>query len=166
MEKAERKLVRKCKISHVLVDSDHFSIRLHTSLLSPAGRTKSIRQKRNGLDFQSQHGSSVSEEDMQEAGKEISNLYRILRDTNPTTSRHDCLLMTIEQGIESLPKKKTGKKGWHEGNEKELLEWIEIERRNAATSRRATTKNHDDLVHLRTVRATLKKLKRKSKNDW
>ena len=101
---------------------------------------------------------------MQEAGKEISNLYRMLRDTNPSTSRHDCLLVAIEQGIESLPKKKTGKKGWYEGNEKELVEWIE--RRNAATLRHATTKNHDDLVHLRSVRATLKKLKRKSKNDW
>ena len=164
VEKAERKLVRKCKISHVLVDSDHFSIRLHISLLSPAGRTKSIRQKRNGLDFQSKCGSSVSDEDMQEAGKEISNLCKTLRDTNPTISRHDCLLMAIEQGIESLPKKKTGKKGWYEGNEKELVEWIE--KRNAATLRHATTKNHDDLVHLRTVRATLKKLKRKSKNDW
>jgi exonuclease III len=74
MEKAERKLVRKCKISHMLVDSDHFSIRLHISLLSPAGRTKTMRQKRNGLDFQAKYGSCVSEDDILEAGKGISIL--------------------------------------------------------------------------------------------
>ena len=108
----------------MLVDSDNFSIRLHISLLSPAGRTKSIRQKRNGLDFQSKHGRSVSDEDMRKAGKEISDLYSMIRDTNPTASQHDCLLMAVEQGIESLPKKKTGKNGWYEGNEKELREWI------------------------------------------
>ena len=148
----------------MLVDSDHFSIRLHISLLSPAGRTKTIRQKRNGLDFQAKYGSCVSEDDTLEAGNEISILYKEFSAANPQESRHECLQLAVAQAVGSLSKKNTGKKGWYEGNEAELLEWIE--KRNAATLRHATSKSLEDLAALRLVRATLKKVKRKSKNEW
>jgi hypothetical protein len=127
----------------MLVDSDHFAIHLNISLLSPAGRTKSTRQKRNGQDFHAKHGSGLSEVDIKAAGDEISTLHREFRSSHPLESRYECLQRAIANAVDSLPKKKTGKKGWHEGNEKELEEWIG--KRNEATLKHALSKTLADL---------------------
>ena len=49
----DRDRVRKCKYSHMLCDSDHFSVRLQLSLQLLKKRTKkTIRQQRTGKDFE------------------------------------------------------------------------------------------------------------------
>ena len=175
MEQQDKKLMRKCKISNMLVDSDHFSIRLHLSMFSPAGRKRTERQKRNGKDFKGRYGKGTDEDMVKKESLKIKELYteRIKRaqekpdaDEEKATpsSNYIHLQLAIEEAIETLPKRKKEKKGWYEGNEEELV--MMIAKRDKATRKHAESKSAHDLQELRKVRTSLKRVKRKSKNKW
>jgi hypothetical protein len=109
-----------------------------------------MRQKRNGKNFESKYGTTLPKKDTQSITALIAKDYRF-RVQNframhahlpaPLTVQddHDCLLASIESTFADLPKKLRRKTGWYEGNEKELDELIAA--RNAANRKYACSKN-------------------------
>ena len=76
VKQKDKKLIRKCKIANMLIDSDHFSVRLHVSILSPAGRSKTTRQKRNKKDFQGRYGRDLGNAEVEKASFLLNEAYQ------------------------------------------------------------------------------------------
>ena len=138
----------------MLTDSDHFSVRLHLSLSVPKQRKMAtMRQKRNGKNFESKYGTTLPKKDIQSITALIAKDYRSRVQNHramhahlsaPLTvqDEHGCLLASIGATFDDLPKKLRRKTGWYEGNEKELDELIAA--RNAANRKYASSKTVND----------------------
>jgi exonuclease III len=85
MAHTEKNRVRKCRYSHMLADSDHFSVRLQLSLgLQRKRKMKTTRQLNGAKDYDSRFGPNLPAEDRESTCRQIAEAYH--RNTTATTT--------------------------------------------------------------------------------
>ena len=85
MAHTEKNRVRKCRYSHMLADSDHFSVRLQLSLgLQRKRKMKTTRQMNGAKDYDSRFGPNLPAEDRESTCRQIAEAYH--RNTTATTT--------------------------------------------------------------------------------
>jgi hypothetical protein len=153
--------VHKCINAEMVVDSDHYPVRLHARYQKPQTRGKTKRKRRMQADWQA-HLLPMVETSKRE--KVVADIAAALLLRGEKEDPGLKLQKAVESVMNKLPTKKRTVSGWLELN----YGYLEgsIEDRNAAARNFTRTKTEDARLELKHARAMLKKKKKIAKNRW
>ena len=153
--------VHKCINAEMVVDSDHYSARLHARYQKPQTKGKTKRKRRMQADWQARLLPMVETSKREKVVADIAAALLLRGEEEDPGSK---LQKAVESVMDRLPTKKRTLSGWLELNYGYLEE--SIEDRNAAARNFARTKTEDARLELKRARALLKKKKKIAKNRW
>ena len=162
MRASDRSKVQKCRNAEMLVDSDHFSIRLHARCTKPPPPLKTTRQKVLQRDLESYFGKDADDEKNKEVVQKIAEKWN----GGCTATGNGCenLTAAVQEVLDALPLKKRAKSGWLDMNYQYISESVDT--RNAAARDYARAKTEESKSMLQEARRELKKRKKVAKNKW
>ena len=160
MRDTDMSTVNKCYNAAMIADSDHYSVRINITLNRRKSLTLSLRQKRNGRDFDSTFGKQAHVSTTLTALKKIKSLYQSDRNADDYTR----LMTAVNSVTADLPRKRSKISGWCDVNFDRIAD--KVQARNLANETYANTKTAESKEALRVARKNLKLAKKQERNLW